>query len=81
MSENINWSKVGNVMLAGAIPGIAFGSGVAFLILPIITTYILILTAAGISIPASLFLGLFFAKPQTALPPGSEKNSTGQLTE
>ena len=78
MSGNINWNKLGNVMLAGAVPGMALGSGVAFL-LPIITTYILILTAAGIAIPASLFLGLFFAKPQTALP--AAENNAGQLTE
>lgn len=80
VKNTINWNKVGNVMLAGAVPGIAIGSGVTFL-LPIVTTYIFILIAAGISIPASLFLGLLFAKPQTALPSGSERNSAGQLTE
>lgn len=86
MSGNtVNWNKVGSVMLAGSIPGLALGGGATFLLLPIITTtWILVLTAAGITIPSSLFFGLFFAKPQAALEAAPEvdwnENNTGQLT-
>jgi len=79
---NINWNKLGNIMLSGAVPGVCVGTGAAFF-LPIITTYLLILTAAGIAIPASFFLGFLFAKPQTALPPAPEsdwESNAGQLS-